>query len=448
MRLFLSMLLCAALAGCETMSDVTEIVTDAVGIEADNSVKPSELLDFEPTVEVEELWSGRYGKGVEELYIKLIPEHAGSKVFAADRDGRVIALDLESGDELWEVRNKKFRISGGPGVGAGTVLIGTSDAEVVAFDAETGEEKWRTKVSSEVLAPPRVERDTVVVRTGDGKLFGLNVETGKRKWIYDRSIPTLTLRGTSPPVIYEGLVIAGFDNGRLAALDLESGKQEWEQRIAIPSGRSDLERMVDIDAEPTIYDDTIFVASFQGSVAAVSVFDGQLLWTRDLSAYTAIGVDYAHVYVTDDKGNVWALSRDSGTAVWKQEGLTARQLTGPTVFEDFVIVGDFEGYLHWIDRNTGQLVNRTRVDDERILVPARATENLLLGFSSSGALSAFKAGAIVARDKGQSNEDDDSANDSFAAENDFDVDDETLEPALEDTDNDSDDEDDEYDWRF
>ncbi|MEM7465286.1 MAG: outer membrane protein assembly factor BamB [Pseudomonadota bacterium] len=382
-------------AGCETMSDVTETVKGAVGIEESNAAKPAELLDFEPSVDVNKAWSGRYGKGVEELYIALIPEHAGSRVYTADRDGRVISLDLESGDEIWAVRNKKFRISGGPGVGAGAVLIGTSDAEVVAYSAENGEEMWRTKVSSEVLAPPRIDRATAVIRTGDGKLFGLDVNSGKRKWIYDRSIPTLTLRGTSPPVIHEGLVIAGFDNGRLAALDLENGKQEWEQRIAIPSGRSDLERMVDIDSEPIIYDDTIYIASFQGSIAAVSVFDGSLLWTRDLSSYATLAVDYAHVYVTDEKGNVWALERDSGTAVWKQEGLTARQLTGPTAYEDFVVVGDLEGYLHWIDRSTGSLVARTRIDGDRILVPAKDADSLLLGFSSSGRLSAFRIGEKI-----------------------------------------------------
>ena len=381
------------LAGCGTMSGVTESVKDIVGIEADNAAKPAELLDFEPSIDVEEVWSDRYGKGVEELYITLIPEHEGSRVFTADRDGRVIALDLETGDEIWAIRNKKFRISGGPGVGAGAVLVGTSDAEVVAYDAENGDEKWRTKVSSEVLAPPRIARNTAVIRTGDGKLFGLNVETGKRKWIYDRSIPTLTLRGTSPPVIYEGLVIAGFDNGRLAALDLQNGKQEWEQRISIPSGRSDLERMVDIDAEPTIYDDTVYVASFQGSIAAVSVYDGSLLWTRDLSSYASLAVDYAHVYVTDEKGNVWALERDTGAAVWKQVGLTARHLTGPTTFNDYIVVGDFEGYLHWMNRSDGQLVARTRIDKERILVPTKNAGELLLGFSSSGALSAFRARA-------------------------------------------------------
>ena len=378
------------LSGCSTVESVTESVTGLIGGEVDNSIPPAELVDFEPTFELQELWSGRYGKGVENLYIQLIPERYEQHVFTADRDGRMIALDAETGDEIWSERDKRLKISGGPGAGSGLVVVGTSDAEVVARDAASGEEKWRTRVSSEVLAPPRIERSTVVIRTGDGKLIALDVNTGKRKWIYDRSIPTLTLRGTSPPIIFEGMVIAGFDNGRLVALDLESGKQIWEQRIAIPSGRSDLERMVDIDAEPAVHDGIAYVASFQASVAAVGVYDGQLQWTREISSHSVLAVDDERVYVTDSMGYVWALDRTTGSSIWKQEGLRARGVTGPALFDRYVIVGDYEGYLHWLDRSTGEFANRTQIDDERIIVPARSIGDSLLGFSSSGVLTAYR----------------------------------------------------------
>jgi len=374
------------LSGCGT----TEVVRGLISGEEDNSTPPAELIEFEPTISVEKIWSDRFGKGVDELYIQLIPAPYKNSVFTADRDGRMIALDAETGEKIWAERSKKLRISGGPGTGDGLVFAGTSDADVIARDAETGEEKWIARVSSEVLAAPRAAGGVVVVRTGDGKLFGLDAQTGKRKWIYDRTIPVLTLRGTSAPVIYGSIVIAGFDNGRLVAVDLQTGKLEWETRLGVPSGRSDLERMVDIDAEPTIVDDTAYVTSFQASVAAVSVLNGQLEWTREISSYSATAVDASHVYVTDEFGNVWALARDSGTSIWKQEGLAARRVSGPAVIGDYVVVGDFKGYLHWIHRETGELVYRTRLDDSRILVPCRTLGDILLAFSSSGVLAAFK----------------------------------------------------------
>jgi len=378
-----------ALVGCTTVKDK---VSGIIAKEKDNSIPPNELIDFEPTIDVKRIWAGRYGKGVENLFIQLIPEPYEGRVYTADRDGRVIALDSENGDEVWAERNKKLRISGGPGAGDGLVIVGTSDAEVSARDAKTGEEKWTVTVSSEILAPPQASRGTVVVRTGDGKLFGLTSSTGARKWIYDRSIPILTLRGTGAPTIFGRSVIAGFDNGRLVALNLDSGKQDWETRLAVPSGRSDLERMVDVDSQPIILDDTAYVASFQASVAAVSTVNGQLEWTREISSYSSLAVDEDQVYVSDDEGYVWALDRYSGTSVWKQQALRARQLSGPAVYKDYVIVGDFEGYLHWLDRKTGDFVYRTRLDKDRILVPCRTDGDILLAFSSSGELAAYRVG--------------------------------------------------------
>ena len=379
-----------AVLGLAACGSVKTSVVELIVRESDNSTPPAELIDFESTLEIDKVWSDRYGKGVENLFITLIPAPYKNSVYTADRDGRMIALSVETGDEIWTERSKELRISGGPGTGDGLVFVGTSDADVVARDAETGEERWISRVSSEILAPPRAARGTVVVRTGDGKLFGLDSTTGKRKWVYDRTIPVLTLRGTGAPVIHDNMVISGFDNGRLVALDLSTGKQVWETRLAVPSGRSDLDRMVDVDSEPTIIDDTVYVSSFQASVAAVSVVTGQLEWTREISSYSNLAVDESRVYVTDELGNVWALERSTGASIWKQEGLKARSVTGPTVVGNYVVVGDFEGYLHWINRENGNFVHRNRLDNKRILVPCRTLDDLLLAFSSSGMLAAFR----------------------------------------------------------
>lgn len=384
------------LVACGTVENTVDTFSSLIMRETDNSIPPAELIDFESTVEIEKVWSDRYGKGVDNLFIALIPAPYDGSVFTADRDGRMIALSAETGEEIWTERSKELRISGGPGTGDGLVFAGTSDADVIARDAKTGEEKWVAHVSSEILAPPRAAGGTVVVRTGDGKLFGLDSSTGNQKWVYDRTIPVLTLRGTGAPVIHGSVVISGFDNGRLVALDLATGKQEWETRLAVPSGRSDLERMVDVDAEPTIFGDMVYVSSFQASVAAVSVINGQIEWTREISSYSNLAVDESHVYVSDEFGNVWGLERTSGTAIWKQEALKARRVTGPAVVGNYVVVGDFEGYLHWINRETGDFVYRTRLDDERILVPCRTVGDILLAFSSSGVLAAYKPGNLIA----------------------------------------------------
>lgn len=392
----------ATLAGC---ADQASAVKDTVGgwfggddeqkAEARREAKrlaPAELdKKFESKIAIKELWDGRYGKGSQELYLKLLPAAQDDRVFTADRDGRVMAIDASTGKVVWEERDKKRLISGGPGVGEGKVYVGTSEAQVVARDAETGKKLWIANVSSEVLAPPVAAEGIVAVRTGDGKLYALDAETGREKWVFDRTIPTLTLRGTAPPAIHGGMVIAGFDNGRMTALDLETGKELWETRLAEPTGRSELERLVDIDAEPVIRDETAYIDSFQGRVAAVSLGDGSLEWTRDISSYTEVAVDDENVYVSDERGYVWALSRGDGSSVWQQKQFKNRQLTGPLRYRDYVIVGDFEGYLHWLDAATGEVVGRERIDDERIIAKPIDLGGAVAGYSSTGKMAAFSA---------------------------------------------------------
>ena len=358
--------------------------------EKSNAIAPNQLEEFDARIAVDKVWSEHIGKGADAQYLKLTPAIIGERLYVADRYGRLVATDLATGKKEWEIQDKNVAYTGGPGGGDGLVFMGTGDGRVIAREADTGKVRWVAKVSSEVLAAPRSGSGVTVVRTGDGRLFGLDGRTGAELWVYDRSVPTLTLRGIAAPVIDEDLALAGFDNGRFAAVNLRSGKMLWESPLAVPSGRSDLERMVDVDAEPVIVGTTVYVASFQGGVAALSLADGKILWTREVSSYEEISLGDDRVYVTDDKGSIWALDRKTGVSVWKQEALANRFVTAPIFFDGHVVVADFEGYVHWLDARTGEFEYRERVTKDRIIAPAINAGSMLLSYSSTGQLFALR----------------------------------------------------------
>jgi outer membrane protein assembly factor BamB len=391
LRIVLLVAALAGLSGCSSTKKFGEGISKSIGNwmgGEDNSAPPTPLEEFAPTVVVKEGWSTDIGDGTDEQFLKLVPTVVGERVYAAERDGRVVALNAASGQSYWSVDIDE-PISGGPGVGEGMVLVGTREAEVVALSEADGKQRWRTEVSSEVLAPPRASQGVVVVHTGDGSITGLDAASGKRIWSYERSTPTLTLRGSSAPLIADDLVIAGFDNGRLVALELKTGKLAWESVVAVSTGRSDLERMVDIDGEPLRIDDTIYVATYQGRVAAVSLYSGEVRWARDFSSYAGIAVDDSYLYLTDASGIIWAFDRDSGTAQWRQEKLKSRAPTAGALVGDYLVVGDLEGYLHWIRRSDGQFAARVRVDESRIIAPPVAEGGTVYAYTSAGTLAAF-----------------------------------------------------------
>lgn len=356
----------------------------------DNSDPPTPLVELETTAEIVELWSKNTGKGASKHFLKLTPAHVQGKVFVADIRGNLEAIDATNGNTLWK-NDADLTISGGPGASEKLILVGSDEGDVLAYTSETGELLWQTKVSSEILSAPQEAYDIVVVRTIDGKIFGLNANDGSHLWIYDRTVPALTLRGTSNPVITGDIVIAGFDGGRLAAIELYTGKLIWETSISLASGRSQLERMVDIDSEPVIIGNDIYVATFQGRLASVTLESGRITWTRDISSYAGLTSDGQYIYITDDQSHVWALDRASGNSVWKQENLFARMVTAPATIGDLVVVGDLEGYLHWMDKSNGQFVARTRVSNSPIIAPPIAIEDIVYVYSSDGILAAYTA---------------------------------------------------------
>jgi outer membrane protein assembly factor BamB len=381
------LILLFVLIHCTGCSGIKDSYTSFMG-GVDNTEPPAPLEEFEQQITVGKLWEKDVGGGYDKQYLKLNPVHSNNMIFVAESSGEVLAVDRNSGKQIWR-QDTDTDITGGPGAGNNLVTVGTGKAEVITLSADTGEILWRSRVTSEVLAAPQVAGNLVLVRTIDGKIFGLNARDGSRVWVYERSVPALTLRGTSAPVVSGDYVIAGFDDGRLAAIELLTGKPVWETRIALGSGRSELERMVDINAEPVVVDNIIYAATFQGRVAALDLLSGRILWTRDISSYAGLCVDNNAVYVTDDKSAVWALDRLTGVSIWKQEKLYARAVTAPESIGEMVVVGDLEGYLHWLSKGTGEFIARNKISGKKIIAPPVSVENILFSYASDGTLGAY-----------------------------------------------------------
>ncbi len=378
----------ALLAGCSSMPDPFGM------FESDNQEPPAELTDFTATLQLKTLWSVDAGEGSEEQYLRLVPAMHHDRLFVADSEGMVRAIDAETGKTLWQVETEA-PISGGPGLGDGLVLLGTRDAEIIALSEEDGSELWRARVSSEVLSVPRAYGGIVVTHTIDGKLYGLNSTDGSRVWVYDRTVPILTLRGNSSPVIEGNNVVAGFANGKLVSLALGSGNPQWETLVTPPRGRSELERIVDIDADPFVYDGIAFVCTYQGEVAAVSLDTGVVLWRRDLSSHAGVAADWRALYVTDDQDRVWALDPGNGAALWRQEKLLNRRLSAPAIVDDYIVVGDLEGYLHWLNYEDGAFVARVELADAPISATPLVVNDVVYVYADDGSLSAVSAAPPV-----------------------------------------------------
>lgn len=377
------MLFVAATGGCSTLNSLMP-----GGSGEDNTAPPTELTPIDAVAELQRRWRVDIGEGFDELSLNLRPAVYDGRVYVADREGRVVAIDSLSGDELWTAKTG-VAVSAGPGIGEGLVLLGTSNAEVIALNADDGSERWRVEVSSEVLSVPKTDLEKVIVQSADGNVTALAAADGESLWVYDRDVPVLTLRGTSTPAVQSGVVVAGFANGKLVALEAERGLVAWEASVAIPRGRSELERIVDIDGDPVIAGPVVFVTTYQGRIAAVELRSGTLGWKRDISSNTGLSVDYSQVYVTDEDSHVWALSLNSGAAVWKLDKLANRGLTAPEPFVDYVAVADYEGYVHLLSRYDGSIAGRLEVDGKGISTKLQVVDDVLYVYGNSGELSAY-----------------------------------------------------------
>ncbi len=314
----------------------------------------------------------------------LVPAVTDKAIYAANPIGDLFRLERATGKQIWRV-SSGFRISGAVGAGEGLVLAGGEKGDVVAF-SDDGKLLWQAKVSSEVLSAPQVAEGIVVVRSGDGRIAGLSVKDGKRLWLYERTIPALVVRSHAGVVIRHGVVYAGFPAGKLVALALASGSLKWEAAISQPRGNTELERISDITSLPEVDDEQVCAVAFQGRAGCFDIEQGNLLWSREFSSDQGMALLRSHLYLTDAQGIIFALDKNSGSSEWKNEQLLRRRPTSPYVSDSYLVVGDYQGYLHALKREDGSLAARIETDGSAILTPPIEMDGGLLVQTRAGSI--------------------------------------------------------------
>jgi len=367
------------------------LVVSSCGVFGDDDEKalePLELSDIVTKVAIKHLWSVKVGGDAKFLRVALDPAGDGNRIYAASRDGNVVAMHPETGKEFWRTK-LDIELSAGPGVGENLVVAGTANGWLIALDATSGTEKWRVNIAGEILARPVIKDDVVVAMTIDNRLHAVSAFDGSERWTVEQATPLLTMRGSATPVIVGTTVIAGFDNGRLVAVDLASGDVVWEQLLSPPTGRSDLERLSDIDGEISVVGQDVYASGYHGSIAALASESGQILWARELSSYEGVAADWNNLYTVTDTGEVVALTRRTGDEAWRQSSLLRREPTVPVAFGTTVVVGDLEGYLHFFSNFDGEPVARVRLGHDAISADPVVVANRLYVQSDSGIVAAF-----------------------------------------------------------
>ncbi len=392
------------LAGCTTLDN---LFLD------DEEIAIKTLAPIEARFTPQTLWSKDLSVGVEGYFSRLRPALAYDKVFAASRQGIVAAFDEQSGKQVWERDFAQYdtdgylsfiynlwsdgisaKISGGLSVSYEKVYFGTENGEVFALDVNTGETVWETKVHGEVIAAPAIDQNVVLVNTGAGTLFALDATTGEALWNFESDVPALSLRGVSTPAAAGGGAIVGTATGKLVVNIIANGQVAWEQTVSAPAGATELERIVDIDSQPLIVGGNVYIVSFDGTLASVELRSGRLIWKREYKSYRNLAVDGNTLFVTDVNSNVYAIDRRNGVEMWSQGSLKKRHLTAPEPVPGYIVVGDDFGVLHWLDKDDGTIAARLDLGgndtDEGIYDAPVAKGNRLYTLTREGELFAIE----------------------------------------------------------
>jgi outer membrane protein assembly factor BamB len=357
----------------------------------DKDVEPPKVLvPFKAKLAIERVWTAALGGKDRRLRLALAPAADGQRVYAAGAEGTIAAFDATSGRTMWRVV-QKLPLSAGPAVGSGTVLVGTNDGQLLALDAETGLRRWQIRVSGEVLSAPAISGDMAVLVTIDGRAHGIALATGKEVWTNDQSVPHLSVRGTARPIIVGDMVVCGFDNGKVAAYGVNSGEILWETAVSPVKGRTELERLVDVDGAMAVSGRDLFVVGFQGRIAQISLDSGQVWWAKDASSYRGLSMAGDTLFMTAADSRISGLQRRDGSQLWQQEALARRGVTAPVVDGGAVVVADFEGQVHWLDQVSGEVIGRIATTKARITNAPVAAGGMVYVQNDAGQLYALRA---------------------------------------------------------
>lgn len=351
---------------------------------------PKELKDVSATAQATTLWSTRIGKGLGKGRYPMAPAQDGSRVFAADHRGLITALDSKTGSTLWETTLDSGASSALTAID-GQLYLGTRNGEVVAIDQSTGKVKWKTTSSSEVLAAPQPTSQLLIIQTVDGRVTALNRDNGSEFWSYSASQPALSLRTSATPTAIDAVTIAGLANGRLVTLDNRTGQPLWERRISNPTGNSDIERLSDLSGQPLLTPDgRLYATSYNGRVVAMEATSGQVAWSKPLSSYRSPLMVGDTLYVVDEASNVIALDAMSGNEMWRLKDLGGRSLTDPEFAGGQIVLGDYDGYVHLVNPDTGKLTGRARIDSSGIRVAPQTDGRRVYMLANDGTLQALE----------------------------------------------------------
>lgn len=374
------------LSGCSLFSGEEDVVKMSPLPTVENQFTPSTA------------WDTSVGDGIGDFYSNLHPAFADGVVYAADRKGIVKALNADDGKEVWSINlaekdgwfsRKPALLSGGLTVAGGHVYVGSEKAQVYALNASDGSVAWQTTVAGESLSRPVVSDGLVLIHTSNGQLQALNEADGLVKWTVNLDMPALSLRGESAPATAFGAAIVGGDNGRVSAVLMQQGQMIWQQRISQATGSTEIDRLSDVDTTPVIVDGVVYALAYNGNLTALDLRSGQIMWKRELGSVNDFIVDGNRIYMVDQNDRLLALSTEGGVTLWTQSDLLHRLLTAPALYNGSLVVGDSEGYMHWIDPENGRFVAQQKVDSSGFLTEPVVADGKLLIQAKDGTLYAI-----------------------------------------------------------
>ncbi len=349
----LTLALCVLVQGCNKIDDYM--------LGKDNTPQPKELKQINTQLKIAQSWSVPAGKSHKNIgYLKLQPVIMGSVIYTADPSGLIQATYKSNGRIKWSTLLNHNLISG-PSVANGVIALGTNNSSLVVLDKSTGKELWQASLSGELLSAPAIAHHKIIAKTIDGKVYAFDQKTGKQLWAIEHGSPNLVLKASSSPIVMGNLVLIGFSDGKLEAFELDSGRTVWQRSMAYASGSSDVERLVDIDADPIIQNNVVYLATYQGYIGALSLDNGEFIWKKPGSVYKNILLYANNLYITDSNDILWSIDSKTGHVNWKQSALKARGLTEPVLIGHNLVVGDKIGYLHFLDTQMGDLLGRTQL---------------------------------------------------------------------------------------